>query len=68
MPLPVKRKLRQEAGFGCCKCGRPIIEYHHIIPYSNDDPHFRVEDMMCLCQGSFGIMVLEFNYLKKNSR
>ena len=35
-PIPegVKRKLRQEAYFGCVKCGCPIIEYHHIEPWS----------------------------------
>ncbi|NVK85677.1 MAG: hypothetical protein HWE21_15235 [Cytophagia bacterium] len=49
IPSDVKRSLRQEAGFGCCKCGRPIIEYHHILPYTEDDPHFRIKDMMCLC-------------------
>ena len=48
-PANVARQLRQEAGFGCCKCGCPIYEYHHIIPYTEDDPHFRVEDMMILC-------------------
>lgn len=48
VPNPVKRLLRQEAGFGCCKCGRPIYEYHHIIPYA-DDHHFRPNDMMVLC-------------------
>ena len=31
---PIKRQIRQEAYFGCVKCGNPIIEYHHIIPYS----------------------------------
>ena len=44
MPDPVKRLVRQEAGFGCCKCGHPIIEYHHIVPGS-DDP----QDIMILC-------------------
>ncbi len=33
-PLLIKRQLRQEAGFGCCKCGKPIIQYHYIIPYT----------------------------------
>jgi hypothetical protein len=47
-PLPIKRKLRQIAGFGCCRCGLPILQYHHIIPYSKEK-HFRVEDMMALC-------------------
>ncbi|NGO46468.1 HNH endonuclease [Streptomyces sp. YC419] len=47
-PSEVKRKLRQHARFGCCRCGLPIYQYHHIIPYS-EDQHFRVEDMMLLC-------------------
>ncbi|HSW96328.1 MAG TPA: HNH endonuclease signature motif containing protein [Candidatus Saccharimonadales bacterium] len=47
-PLPIKRELRQLAGFGCCKCGIPILQYHHIVPYSVEK-HFRVKDMMALC-------------------
>ena len=47
-PRHVQLRLRKEAGFGCCKCGRPVYEYHHIIEYAND-PHFRSEDMMILC-------------------
>ncbi len=42
MPTAVARLLRQEAGFGCCKCGSPIV------PWS-EDQHFRPEDMMVLC-------------------
>ena len=48
IPSEVKRQLRQEAGFGCCRCGHPFIEYHHIVPWS-EDQHFRPEDMMVLC-------------------
>jgi hypothetical protein len=44
IPAPVKRQLRQEAGFGCCKCGNPIFEYHHIVPDSEN-----VGDLMILC-------------------
>ncbi|MFF8505253.1 HNH endonuclease signature motif containing protein [Streptomyces anulatus] len=47
-PSEVKRKLRQHARFGCCGCGLPIYQYHHIVPYS-EDQHFRVADMMLLC-------------------
>ena len=47
-PLPVKRRLRQEAFFGCCVCGLPILQYHHIIPRHVVE-HFRPEDMMVLC-------------------
>ncbi len=48
VPSDVKRQLRQEAGFGCCVCGNPIFEYHHIIPYATE-AHFRPQDMMILC-------------------
>lgn len=47
-PSAVERPLRQEAGFGCVKCGHPYIEYHHIIPYA-EEQHFRQEDMMAVC-------------------
>lgn len=47
-PAAVKRQLRQEAGFGCCVCGLPIYQYHHIVPWAVD-PHFRPADMMILC-------------------
>jgi hypothetical protein len=47
-PEGVKRQLRQEAGFGCCSCGYPFIEYHHIVAFA-DEAHFRPEDMMVLC-------------------
>jgi hypothetical protein len=47
-PQQVARQLRQEAGFGCCACGNPIFEYHHIVRWA-DDQHFRPEDMMVLC-------------------
>jgi HNH endonuclease len=48
VPRDVKRQLRQEAGFGCCVCGHPFIQYHHIIPWAEDN-HSRPEDMMVLC-------------------
>ncbi|MCX5513832.1 HNH endonuclease [Kaistia algarum] len=48
IPADVARKLRQEAGFGCAKCGHPYLEYHHIVPW-RDDQHYRVEDMVALC-------------------
>jgi len=47
-PAAVERELRQETGFGCAKCGHPYIEYHHIIPYAEDE-HFRPKDMVALC-------------------
>ena len=48
IPLPVKRQLRQESGFGCCLCGNPIIEYHHIQPFGRQQTHDPVH-MMTLC-------------------
>jgi hypothetical protein len=48
MPSEVKRALRKEAFFGCCRCGFPVYQYHHIIPY-DQEPHFRPDDMMILC-------------------
>ena len=47
-PADVRRILRQDAGFGCCLCGHPFIQYHHIVPWA-EDQHFRPEDMMVLC-------------------
>lgn len=43
-----KRTLRKEANYGCARCGNPLVEYHHIIPYEeveHDDP----EHMIALC-------------------
>lgn len=48
IPADVARQLRREGGFGCCVCGHPIIQYHHIVPWS-EDKHYRPEDMMVLC-------------------
>ena len=48
IPERVKQQLRSEAGFGCCFCGLPIIQYHHILPYSVE-AHHRTEDMMVVC-------------------
>jgi hypothetical protein len=47
-PAAVKQTLRREAGFGCCRCGYPFYQYHHIVPW-NQDPHYRPRDMMIIC-------------------
>ena len=47
-PAPVKLQLRQEAGFGCCICGNPVYQYHHIRPFK-PSPHHNPDDMMVLC-------------------
>ena len=48
IPLPVKRQLRQESGFGCCICGSPILEYHHIRPFA-EYPEHDPQHMITLC-------------------
>jgi hypothetical protein len=48
VPAAIKRQLRQESGFGCCICGLPIYQYHHVVPWE-DEHHMRPEDMMLLC-------------------
>lgn len=47
-PSEVARILRKECNFGCCVCGNPIVQYHHIVPWEKEH-HFRSGDMMCLC-------------------
>jgi hypothetical protein len=47
-PLPEARQLRQEANFGCARCGCPVIDNAHIIPY-RETKAFPPEDMVALC-------------------
>ena len=48
IPEAMKRKVRQEAYFGCVKCGCPIIEYHHIEPWSKVKKH-EAKSLVALC-------------------
>lgn len=48
IPSDVKRELRQESYFGFAYCGIPVIDYHHIIPYSKKE-HNNSEDMIAFC-------------------
>ncbi|MEO7859212.1 MAG: HNH endonuclease signature motif containing protein [Nitrospirales bacterium] len=48
IPEPIRRQLRQEAGFGCCICGNPVFQYHHIADWALTKAHNPV-DMMALC-------------------
>jgi len=48
IPADVKAVLRKEAGFGCCICGFPIYDYHHIVEYSKVETS-NPADMMMLC-------------------
>ncbi len=70
-PAPVRRLLRQEAFFGCAKCGSPILEYHHIVPFA-ELAHHNPDHMIALCRNchqSLGKMRRERCYeLKANPR
>ena len=48
IPTGVKRKVRRACGFGCVICGHPIIEYDHIVPFSQVKSH-DVDNLCCLC-------------------
>ena len=48
IPNPLKRELRQEAHFGCVNCGNPIIEYHHITPWTEVKEHTK-DNLVVLC-------------------
>jgi hypothetical protein len=48
IPDPLRRQLRQEVNFGCAICGTPIIEIHHITPWSEIKAHVPSE-MVALC-------------------
>lgn len=48
IPVAIRRSLRQEANFGCAKCGNPLIQMHHIIPWNQTHTH-NPEDMLALC-------------------
>ncbi|SFQ30968.1 HNH endonuclease [Roseivivax halotolerans] len=69
IPAEVRRQLRQEAYFGCAKCGSPILEYHHIVQFS-EQPHHDPNEMIALCptcHRSLGKMRRERCYaLKEN--
>jgi hypothetical protein len=47
-PAKIKRELRQEVNFGCAVCGAPLLEYHHIVPYSEIE-HHDPDHMIALC-------------------
>jgi hypothetical protein len=55
LPDAVERQLRQEAGFGCARCGHPYLEYHHIVPFA-EEQHFRPDDMIAVCGNCHGFL------------
>ncbi|WP_421579139.1 HNH endonuclease signature motif containing protein [Shinella sp. M31] len=50
----VRRQLRQEAGFGCVKCGFAIGDYHHIDPLFVDAKKHDPSRMAFLCKQCHG--------------
>ncbi len=48
IPESIRRMVRKEAAFGCVVCGLPVIEYHHIKPWSKEKKH-EVENLIALC-------------------
>lgn len=48
IPTEVKRQVRREAGFGCCFCGFPFCDYHHINPWARKNEH-DPNDLMYVC-------------------
>ncbi|MCI6732471.1 MAG: HNH endonuclease [Lachnospiraceae bacterium] len=48
IPASIKRSVRRKSFWGCCKCGNPIIEYHHIIPWSIVHEHTE-DNIVALC-------------------
>jgi len=45
---PLRREVRQAASFGCSSCGCPVIEYNHIIPFSDVKKH-EYDNLIALC-------------------
>lgn len=50
-PLEVRKKLRNEVGFGCPipDCNNPYLEWHHFAPPWNILQHHNPEGMIALC-------------------
>ncbi len=48
IPVEVKRAIRQQCGYGCAFCGKPLYTYEHILPWAEVQRH-RSEDMTLLC-------------------
>lgn len=48
---PVKRRVRQQSGFGCVVCGNAIVTYEHFDPEFKDARKHAAEGMTLLCAG-----------------
>ncbi len=54
IPESVKRKIRQDSGFGCVICGTGIFEYEHIIPEYHEAKEHEPSCMTLLCPTCHG--------------
>jgi hypothetical protein len=52
IPLSIQKQLRRESYHGCIFCGCPVIEYAHIIPYSNVQAYLP-ENIIALCPNHY---------------
>ena len=48
IPADMERAVRRKSYYGCVCCGCPIVDYHHIIPYSDVKEHTE-ENLVALC-------------------
>jgi len=49
IPIPIKRSIRQDCGFGCVLCGNAIFQYEHIDPEFADSKEHDPEKIALLC-------------------
>jgi len=49
IPSDVRRKVRQECGFGCVLCGCAIYEYEHVDPPFNEAREHEPDKIALLC-------------------
>src|SRR5215210_6475176 len=51
-PVPVRRELAQEVGFGCPVegCGSPYLTWHHFDPPWSERQHHEAAGMVALCR------------------
>lgn len=53
IPEDVRRQVRKECGFGCVICGLALVEYHHIVPFTEIKVH-DPKNIVLLCGSCHG--------------
>jgi hypothetical protein len=51
IPEAIRRKIRQDSGFGCVICGLAIASYEHIDPEFHEATEHDPDKMTFLCEG-----------------